>query len=61
MSRAPQGPHKLVEQLADPGVLVAPVGPEGWIQSLVRVRKHKGAIHQEHMSWVRFVPMVPVP
>lgn len=52
-------PDALVVQLADGGVLVSPVGPEGATQRLVRLRKHAGSITREDLGAVRFVPMVP--
>lgn len=55
----PQIPQKLLDQLRDPGVLVGPVGDAGWIQALVRVRKLAGKLHEERLTSVRFVPMVP--
>ncbi len=57
----PQIPQKLLDQLADPGVLVGPVGDPGWIQALVRVRKLAGKYREERLTSVRFVPMVPGP
>jgi protein-L-isoaspartate(D-aspartate) O-methyltransferase len=52
-------PKALVAQLADGGVLVAPVGPEGETQQLLRLRKWAGKTKEEHLAPVRFVPMVP--
>jgi protein-L-isoaspartate(D-aspartate) O-methyltransferase len=52
-------PKALVDQLADGGILVAPVGPEGETQQLLRLRKRGGKTTQEHLAPVRFVPMVP--
>jgi protein-L-isoaspartate(D-aspartate) O-methyltransferase len=52
-------PKALVAQLADGGVLVAPVGPEGETQQLLRLRKRAGTTTEEHLAPVRFVPMVP--
>lgn len=48
-------PPPLVEQLAEGGRLVLPLG-EGY-QELVRVVKEKGKIRQERLLPVRFVPM----
>lgn len=52
-------PQALLDQLAEGGVLIAPVGPEGAVQKLVRVRKKKGgALERDELLDVRFVPMV---
>ncbi len=52
-------PEALIDQLADGGVLVAPVGREAWNQRLLRYRKRDGALSIEDLGAVRFVPMVP--
>jgi len=51
-------PSVLLDELAEGGVLVAPVGSERNGQVLYRVRKHNGRIEQEDLGDVRFVPMV---
>src|SRR5262249_38237113 len=53
----PELPAALVEQLADGGILVAPVG-EADDQVLARWTKHGAALHREQLGGVRFVPMV---
>jgi len=53
----PEVPKALIDQLAEGGVLVAPVG-EG-VQELVRIRKVQGKLQREHLDAVIFVPMVP--
>lgn len=55
----PALPSALVDQLADGGVLVAPVGPEGGMQRLLRYRKQGGVLGSEDLGGVMFVPMVP--
>jgi protein-L-isoaspartate(D-aspartate) O-methyltransferase len=55
----PEIPRALVEQLAEGGILVAPVGGEGEVQRLVRWTKRGGALKKEDLGAVRFVPMVP--
>lgn len=55
----PEVPKALIAQLAEGGVLVAPVGPEGETQKLLRLRKLRGQIREEDLGRVRFVPMVP--
>jgi protein-L-isoaspartate(D-aspartate) O-methyltransferase len=54
---APSVPPPLVEQLADGGRLVIPVGGVEH-QELLRITKHKGAISQEFLYDCRFVPLV---
>ncbi len=51
-------PESLVDQLADGGVMVVPLGDPGGSQRLVRIRKHAGQLEEEALAPVRFVPMV---
>ena len=51
-------PDTLVDQLADGGRLVLPVGPAGEVQMLQRVRKHGVDLEIEDLESVVFVPMV---
>jgi protein-L-isoaspartate(D-aspartate) O-methyltransferase len=51
-------PGALVDQLADDGVMVLPVGLEKRAQVLIRVRKTGGRAKIEELDAVRFVPMV---
>jgi len=51
-------PDALVEQLADGGRLVLPVGPAGEVQMLQRVWKHGEDVEIEDLENVVFVPMV---
>ncbi len=52
-------PEALVEQLRTGGRMVLPVGPQGGVQQLVLLRKtNRGAVRQERVISVRFVPMV---
>lgn len=58
LTAAPGGvPPALVDQLAEGGVLVAPVG-EQWSQMLMRWRKQGGQLLGEELGLVRFVPML---
>jgi protein-L-isoaspartate(D-aspartate) O-methyltransferase len=50
-------PEPLVNQLAEGGRLIIPVGEEGTIQQLVLLRKREGKILRENKLDVRFVPM----
>ncbi len=54
---SPQVPEPLLKQLADPGVMVIPVGDE-FSQNLVRIRKVKGQYVKEDLGGVRFVKLV---
>lgn len=54
---APSVPAALVEQLADGGMLVVPVGSR-LEQTLVRVRKAAGQVREERLLTCVFVPLV---
>jgi protein-L-isoaspartate(D-aspartate) O-methyltransferase len=51
-------PQTLLDQLAEGGTLVAPVGANTRNQQLVRYRKNRGHVTAEGLGAVRFVPMV---
>ncbi|MCE2510923.1 MAG: protein-L-isoaspartate(D-aspartate) O-methyltransferase [Alphaproteobacteria bacterium] len=53
-------PPALLDQLADGGVLVIPIGITG-DQNLVRIRKIGETLEQEDLGPVRFVPLVAEP
>ncbi len=53
----PNIPKALVEQLADPGRLVIPVG-EREVQALQLLTKKDGVVHIEHLENVRFVSLI---
>jgi protein-L-isoaspartate(D-aspartate) O-methyltransferase len=57
---APRVPPPLVEQLAEGGRLVIPIGPVcgSETQELIRVRKHGERATQEVLNYCRFVPLV---
>lgn len=57
---APVWPPPLVEQLAEGGNLVIPVGPSGWDQVLWLATKREGVITKQQVAPVRFVPLVSV-
>jgi protein-L-isoaspartate(D-aspartate) O-methyltransferase len=53
-------PQSLLDQLKEGGYLIAPLGPAGAVQTLVRIRKKPGReIEREDLMAVRFVPLVP--
>jgi len=53
----PAVPEALLEQLADPGILVLPVGDRQG-QELVAIAKRDGQIERRTLEWVRFVPLI---
>lgn len=55
----PEIPKALIEQLADPGIMVIPVG-DRITQQLTRVSKHNGQITIESGEMVRFVNLIGV-
>lgn len=52
-------PRILLAQLAEGGIMIAPVGPEHGVQELLRVHKREGQIQVERLGGVLFVPMLP--
>lgn len=48
----------LAEQLAPGGVLIAPVGPQGGEQKLVRVTRDADGLHESVLEAVSFVPLL---
>ena len=54
---APAIPQALLEQLADPGRLVIPVG-DRHVQELMVISKLKGQLHHTSIEGVRFVPLI---
>jgi len=54
----PEIPKALVDQLADGGRLVIPVGATPRLQELLRVRRVGGGIEKENLGGVRFVPLI---
>uniref|UniRef100_A0A7C4EJT7 Protein-L-isoaspartate O-methyltransferase n=1 Tax=Fundidesulfovibrio putealis TaxID=270496 RepID=A0A7C4EJT7_9BACT len=54
----PAIPQPYIEQLADPGLLVIPVGPERRSQQLVVLRKRDGKIARKSLGDVAFVDLV---
>ena len=55
---APVVPPALVEQLAEDGVMVLPIGPDPLAQELVRIRRTADGHELERLIGVRFVPLV---
>ena len=50
-------PQPLVDQLADGGRMIIPVGPQGEPQNLVLLKKTGGKVEQQKVLPVTFVPM----
>ena len=55
---APDVPPALVEQLAEDGVMILPIGSDPLAQDLVRVRRTADGHAIERLIGVRFVPLV---
>jgi protein-L-isoaspartate(D-aspartate) O-methyltransferase len=52
-------PRALIDQLADDGCIVMPLGGTGWAQQLVKVKKRPGGgLEQQNLGGVRFVPLI---
>ena len=56
---AEEVPPALVDQLADGGVMVLPLGPHDGTQRLIRLTKAKDGLKREDLIAVRFVPLLP--
>ncbi|MFP4166162.1 MAG: protein-L-isoaspartate(D-aspartate) O-methyltransferase [Opitutales bacterium] len=53
----PARPEKLLEQLADDGICLVPVGPPEAAQYLTKYRKGPSGIESHRLTPVRFLPM----
>ena len=51
-------PAPLVEQLAEGGRVVIPIGPPGWYQSLWKFVKEEGELKAYNLGGVAFVPFI---
>lgn len=51
-----QVPKPLIDQLAENGRLVIPIGPPQAIQELILLEKRNGKIEKSRLTFVRFVP-----
>ncbi len=54
----PRVPEPLIAQLADPGILVMPVGGREGVQELVTVVKEQGETREQVLDSVRFVSLI---
>jgi len=52
-------PAVLIQQLAEGGVMVLPLGPHGGTQHLIKLTKVQGKLEREQLLAVRFVPLLP--
>ena len=53
---AEEVPQPLIDQLAEGGIMIIPVGPQFSVQNLVLITKRKGQIKKKNLFGVRFVP-----
>ena len=52
-------PNALLDQLAEGGHIVMPLGSPGWAQELVRVTKRRDrSVERQNLGSVRFVPLI---
>jgi protein-L-isoaspartate(D-aspartate) O-methyltransferase len=56
---AEQVPQTLLDQLADDGVMVLPLGRHGGSQHIIKLTKSKTGIARDELIPVRFVPLLP--
>jgi len=56
---AEQVPQVLIDQLADNGVMVLPLGPQGGAQHIIKLTKSSTGVTRENLIAVRFVPLLP--
>ena len=56
---AEEVPAALIEQLADGGMLVLPLGPRNGTQHIVKLTKSADGVAREDLIAVRFVPLLP--
>ncbi len=52
-------PQTLVDQLADGGIMVLPLGPRDGSQHIVKLTKSQTGLAREDLIAVRFVPLLP--
>jgi protein-L-isoaspartate(D-aspartate) O-methyltransferase len=52
-------PQTLIDQLADNGVMLLPLGPRDGTQHIIKLTKSQTGIARENLIPVRFVPLLP--
>jgi protein-L-isoaspartate(D-aspartate) O-methyltransferase len=59
---APRAPTALISQLAQPGILIVPIGRTGFAQDLMQfVKDANGKMSQKSLMAVQYVPLVMAP
>jgi protein-L-isoaspartate(D-aspartate) O-methyltransferase len=56
---AEQVPQALVEQLAESGIMILPLGPHTGPQHIVKLTKTGAELKRDNLIGVRFVPLLP--
>lgn len=56
---AEEAPQALVDQLADDGIMLLPLGAHGGAQHIIKLTKSQTGIARENLIAVRFVPLLP--
>jgi protein-L-isoaspartate(D-aspartate) O-methyltransferase len=56
---AEEVPQALIDQLADNGVMVLPLGPHDGAQHIIKLTKSSTGVSRENLIAVRFVPLLP--
>jgi len=51
-------PQPLIDQLAEKGRMVIPIGPPSSIQELIYLEKRNGKVEKKNLALVRFVPLL---
>jgi protein-L-isoaspartate(D-aspartate) O-methyltransferase len=52
-------PQTLIDQLAEGGIMVLPLGPHGGSQHIIKLTKTQTGVIRENLIAVRFVPLLP--
>lgn len=52
-------PEALVDELAEDGVMILPLGPHAGPQRIVKLTKGPDGLARQNLIWVRFVPLLP--
>ena len=52
-------PQTLIDELAEGGVMVLPLGEHSGPQRIVRLTRHREGVAIQELIWVRFVPLLP--
>jgi protein-L-isoaspartate(D-aspartate) O-methyltransferase len=52
-------PPALLDQLAEGGILVLPLGRHDDAQRIVKLTRTADGVTQQDLIWVRFVPLLP--